>query len=167
MSFRFTKKTLLLLAVIITQTACVSSGEPKDLLTVHTEIFEAPFEKVWRAAQQTLVNYPMSVNNMDTGMMATTPIKGLDRFHAPHLRKIKPLPSSYEYRLRIKVLKSRSDKQTRVNITKTAQKRKDFFSSYEEQISDGWEEKKILYRIQREIRVEKILKRTQKRMDRR
>lgn len=147
----------------VTLCNCVSSGEPKDLLTVHTEIYDAPFEMVWRATQQAMIRYPMSINNMETGILMTTPIKGLDRFQAPHIRDAKPLPSSYQYRLRLKVLKSRSNKKTRVNVTKTAEKRRDFFSPFKEIPSDGWEEKRLLYRIAREIRIEKILKRAEKR----
>ena len=154
---------LMALTPLFTTLGCVSSGEPKELLQVHTEIFKGSFESVWRATQQTLINYPMNINNMDTGTLQTLYISGRQRFQPPHVKK--PLPNGYQYRIRVKVLKSKSNRRARITITKSVRERNDFFSEYKDIDTDGWEEKMLLYRIGREMRIERILKRAQKRME--
>ena len=148
----------LLLASI--QISCSSSkkstenGEQQEF----DSIYSASFDTVWRATQQALFNYPMNVNNMDTGYLQTLYITGKHRFRAPHKKRQK-LPSGYQYRINVKILPSDNDKRTRVSITKEVRMQRDFFSAPKDLESDGFEEKSLLYRISREIKVEKVLKR--------
>ena len=74
---------------------------------------------------------------------------------APH-KKDETLPSGYQYRLNVNIIKG--EKASRLVILKEVRLQKDFFSDPQELVSDGFEEKALIYRIKREIIIEKILK---------
>ncbi len=135
--------------------AC-SSKEKSEGKLDYSRTFKAPYEMVWRATQQALLNYPMNINNMDTGQLQTLYITGKHRYQPPHMQDA-ILPSGYQYRLNINIV--RGEKRSRVVISKEARLQRDFFSAPEEQYSDGYEEKMLLYRIRREILIEQIMKR--------
>ena len=140
--------------IALLTTHCASS-QNRESTADYTKIFRISYERVWRATQQTMLNYPMNVNNMETGHLQTLYITGKHRYKAPH-KKEKILPSGYQYRLDIQLLKGR--KRTKIIISKQVRMQKNFFSDPEERQSDGFEEKALLYRIQRELFIEKLLK---------
>ena len=146
-------KSLFTLAISLCLTAC--SSAPKNPEQEYSKAFNVPYESLWRATQQALLNYPMNINNMDTGHLQTLYITGKHRFKAPHLKKVK-LASGYQYRLNINILKG--EKRSRVTIIKQVRLQKDFFSEPKDLISDGFEEKVLLYRIKREVIIEALLK---------
>lgn len=120
-------------------------------------IFYESYEKVWRAAQFALSGYPLAVNNIDTGKLETDEIKGFDIWKPPHEKK-EP-GSGMRSRIDILVSKGRAKGRpsVRVRIDKKIEVQKDFFSDVESLQSDGFEEKVILYRIQRELAIERAL----------
>ena len=101
------------------------------------------------------MNYPMNINNMDTGQLQTLYITGKHRYQAPHQAK-KVLPSGFQYRLNINIIKG--ERISRVIISKEVRLQKDFFSDPKELTSDGFEEKMLLYRIKREVVLERLIK---------
>ncbi len=145
------------LLLILPGCASFSSKPPESL--DYSRTFQVPYETLWRATQQALLNYPMNVNNMDTGHLQTLYITGKHRYQAPHDRETK-LASGYQYRLNINIIKGEA--ASRIVILKEVRLQKDFFSEPEELISDGYEEKALIYRIRREIIIEKILKKQMK-----
>lgn len=148
---------LILFISLLGLIGCASSDEYKDPKgnLDYRRTFNVPYDMVWRATQQAMLNYPMNVNNMDTGQLQTLYITGKHRYKPPHKAK-RTLPSGYQYRLNVNIVKG--IKRTRVVISKEARLQKDFFSEPKELETDGFEEKALLYRIKREIIVEKILK---------
>jgi hypothetical protein len=69
------------------------------------------------------------------------------------------------YRLTIRVIKGAplsGKPATKITIVKESQIQQDFFSEPRSIPSDGLEEKSILYRISREIMIERAIARTQK-----
>lgn len=143
---------LLLLSLV--QMACSSTPKPIGE-TEYSRVFNAPFDVVWRATQQAMLNYPMNINNMDTGFLQTLYITGKHRYQAPHQEK-ETLPSGYQYRLNVNIQKG--EERTKVSIAKEVRIQVDFFSDPKDGTSDGYEEKVLLYRILREIAIEKVLK---------
>lgn len=121
----------------------------------YSRTFNVPYETVWRATQQAMLNYPMNINNMDTGTLQTLYITGKHRYQAPHLEQ-DFLPSGYQYRININLVQG--EKATRVVISKEVRLQKDFFSEPVDMISDGFEEKSLVYRIRREIQIENLLR---------
>lgn len=145
--------TLLILAIFLG--ACSSNSKSDDAIE-YAKTFRAPYETVWRATQQALLNYPMNINNMDTGQLQTLYITGKHRFKPPH-KETSVLPSGYQYRINLSII--RGEVASKVIIAKEVRLQKDFFSAPKELTSDGLEEKAIFYRIKREIFIEKLLQR--------
>ena len=133
---------------------CISNPK-KNLNVDYTKTFKASYTDVWRAIQQTLLNYPMNINNMEIGHLQTLYITGQQRYKPPHKKK-KTLPTGYQYRLDIHLVKGK--KKTKVIVSKKVRLQKDFFSKPKELSSDGFEEKAFLYRVQRELLIERMLK---------
>lgn len=148
-----------LLPIIFLLLCGCSTKSKNDNIFDYSRTFKASYEDIWRATQQALLDYPMNINNMDTGQLQTLFITGKYRYKAPHLAK-KNYPSGYQYRLNINIIKGKE--KSRVSIVKEARLQKDFFSEPQELVSDGFEEKMILYRIRREIQIEKMIKKQQK-----
>ncbi|MCJ8277755.1 MAG: hypothetical protein HRT44_14120, partial [Bdellovibrionales bacterium] len=90
------------------------------------------------------------------GFLQTLYITGKNRYLPPHLKGKKIYPSGYQYRLNINIIKGK--KRSKVSILKEARIQKDFFSEPKELDSDGFEEKLLIYRISREIKIENLLK---------
>lgn len=131
----------------------IGSGAPQEL------VFREPFENVWRAGQLAVARYPIKVNDMDSGVLETDNIKGDLAWSPPHLRR--PPSGGRRYKLNIRILKGKIGDNapgTKVLVSKRIDIQRDFFSPSESKPSDGLEEISILYRMRREIEVEKFLK---------
>ncbi len=148
-------KSLLFFTIALSLFASCSSKPKNPGVIEYARTFKAPYETVWRATQQALLNYPMNINNMDTGQLQTLYITGKHRYQAPHLEKT-VLPSGYQYRLNINIL--RGKRSARVILAKEVRLQKNFFAEPQELTTDGFEEKALLYRIKREVLIEKLLK---------
>lgn len=137
-----------------------SSARDKALKkNIHQKVFYFPYDSVWRAAQLA-VKYPISVNNMDNGILETEFIRASDGFSSP-VEEDEP-SSGVRYKITLALAKGRVNgkESVRVTITKTVEKNRDFFSESEALESDGLEEKVILYRLERELVIEEALKKT-------
>jgi hypothetical protein len=121
------------------------------------KVFEENFEKIWRAAQLALSNYPIRVNDMESGVIESDFIRGDDLWKSPI--RGKPLPNGLRYKVIIRILKgSISEKAAnQVTVLKRIEFKKDFFSEYEAVKTDGLEEIAILYRIERELVIQQAL----------
>ena len=127
------------------------------------KVFYAKLDHVWRAAQLVLQKYPMQVIDMDKGLLKTAFIKGDDIWVAPHKKNIK-LGNGLRYQLRVRIVEGhvRGYVATKVTVHKEISLKRDFFSAAELIPSDGLEEVAILYRIGRELQIDKALERVQK-----
>ncbi len=147
------------------QCGCALFAQPDSALKdtgPKQKVYFAKYEDVWRAAQLAMARYYMSVNNIDTGVLETDFIKGLDGWQAPD--SAKPLSTGQRYKLTLRIAKGRVGKKesVRVTATKRTEIQKDFFSESEPLQSDGLEEEVILYRIERELIIDKALKKAAK-----
>lgn len=125
--------------------------------SVFTRVFFASYESVWRAAQLAL-KYPISINNMDNGLLETDWVRALEGFAVPGSNKI---PSSgIRYKVTLNMVKGRANgrESVRVNLRKTMERQRDFFSDPEPMLTDGLEEQVILYRIERELIIQEALR---------
>lgn len=113
-------------------------------------IYYASFEAVWRSAQIAL-RYPMALTNMDNGELETDWIRALDGFIPPGPRR--NISAGMLYKLRLSLVRGKANGRpsVRVTIRKQLKRNSDFFSEEEYLLSDGIEERVILYRIEREI----------------
>lgn len=125
--------------------------------SVHQKLFFASYDAVWKAAHTT-IKYTIAVENQDTGFLETEYIKGVDGFLAPEVDKA---PSAgIRYKLVFNFAKGRTEgrETTRVTVEKKIERLRDFFSEPDLMPSDGFEEKTIFYRIEREIVIANALK---------
>ncbi|OFZ12415.1 MAG: hypothetical protein A2Z20_06615 [Bdellovibrionales bacterium RBG_16_40_8] len=144
---------------------CAIFNTPADEIFTRplSEVYDVPYDDVWRATQKALANYPIQINNIDQGVIETDVIRGDKVWRLPLTSQNQPV--SWRYQLQVKIIKGKieSKPSTQVSIFKRISKEKDFFSGEELLPSDGFEEKAILYRISRELLLERSLKRAYER----
>ena len=135
---------------------------PESYIGPREEVIFAKFEEVWRATNIVVQGYPLRLSNMDDGVLETDDLKGYKAWEAPFpYRK----PQGMSYRISIRVVRGTAGKAqaTKVIILKDMKVQRDFFSNTKQVPSDGLEEKSLLYRIKREIQIERALTQAQKR----
>ena len=122
------------------------------------KVYSYSYDNVWRAAN-TVLKYPIAVENQDNGVIETEFIKGLDGWTPPGEEKVLP-SSGVRYKLLLTFVRGKIDgkESTRVTIEKRMEKLRDFFSESENLESDGLEEKILFYRIERELVISEVLK---------
>ncbi|NJO84395.1 MAG: hypothetical protein HC828_17535 [Blastochloris sp.] len=149
-------------------TACALFEErtgPQTYYGPRDQVYYATFEEVWRAVNLVLQPYPLRVSNMDQGILETDVIRGY-RVWAP-VYKNENTASGETYHLTIRVIKGALEGRpaTKVTIVKEGQMQVDFFSDPKILPSDGLEEKSLLYRVGREIQIERALAKAQKKQN--
>lgn len=164
-------KTLraLLFAVVMVGsfTSCALFQEqkpPESYIGPREEVLYADFEEVWRATNIALQTYPLRLSNMDEGLVETDEVKGYRTWRPPFPRS-KPAGTTYKISIRVVRGSSGERKATKVIILKDTRVQRDFFSNAKQVPSDGLEEKALLYRIKREIQIERALNQAQKNMN--
>lgn len=137
-------------------------GGPPSFYGPREQVFYASFEEVWRAVNLVLQPYPLRISNMDQGTLETDNIRGYKVWGPPH--KSDTASNGESYRMTVRVVKGALEKRqaTKVTVLKDIETQVDFFSEPKAIASDGLEEKMILYRISREIQVERALAKAQK-----
>lgn len=159
------RKIILILFSIILLNSCVGIQENEQIETrfgPREQIFYSDFPSVWRATQLALASYPIRVNNMDLGILDSEEIKGFRAWTPPHQKK---KTGGFTYNLNVRVVKGSIEGKdaTKVSIVKNIEVQKDFFSNSKKLPSDGLEEQTILYRIGREIQIDKGIQKLLKR----
>ncbi len=139
---------------------------PERFYGPQEQIYFANFEEVWRAVNLVLQPYPLRISNMDQGMLETDMIRGYHIWSPPF--KSQNAASGETYRLTIKVIKGALANRpaTKVTVVKELQLQVDFFSDPRSLPTDGLEEKAVLYRIGREMQIERALTRAQQKQNR-
>ena len=159
---QLTVRAIFSLVLLILMASCTSKApEPankrREARVQTQKIFFFSYDNVWRAAQLAL-KYPIAVNNMDHGVLETDYVKADDGFIAPVEEKT---PSSgIRYKITLTLSKGKVDGRdsVRVNINKTIEKKRDFFSEAELMPTDGLEERVLFYRMERELIIDEALK---------
>jgi hypothetical protein len=125
--------------------------------TTNQKVFFYPFDNVWKATLLT-IKYPLTNSNIDTGMIETEFVKGLEGWQPP-INKETP-SSGLQYKLHLSLVKGMiNGKETvKVTLTKKIEVKRDFFSEPKAVETDGLEEMVIFYRIERELVIEEAIK---------
>jgi hypothetical protein len=126
------------------------------------QVFYATYDEVWRAANLVLQPYPLRISNMDQGVLETDAVKGFKVWTPPF--KPDGATAGQSYKLTIKILKGKFTGRaaTKVTVLKDATLQHDFFSDPKPVASDGLEEKSLLYRMGREVQLERAIAKAQK-----
>ena len=128
-------------------------------------VFSAPFEDVERALKQAMIKYPPKVENSEAGIFDSDYVKGEHRFRPPH--KDVRLSNGYRYRILVRLVRGQAEGKdvVKVVVTKVPQLQRDFFAEPETIGTDGLEEEVILYRVQRELAIDRAVRRAQERLN--
>ena len=128
------------------------------------QVFTATYDEVWKAVNLVLQPYPLRVSNMDQGVLETDTLRA-DKIWTLPFGTNPDAPSGENYRLVVRVIRGSENKvrATKVMISKEILLQSDFFSDPKTVQSDGLEEKTILYRVAREVQIERALARSQTR----
>lgn len=112
------------------------------------------------AIGQSLVKYPLRIHNLEAGVIETDFVTGKNRFQPAH--QPSSFSSGYRYRLIVHIVKGTLDEQAAYNvqIVKKIEILRDFFSDPEPIPSDGLEEQALLYRIERELAIRDLVKKS-------
>lgn len=150
---------VLLLGATLTGCAQAEKKTHTGIPTPVEEVFYADPETVDRAISQVMVKYPQKIANLEAGVLETDYIKGDARFQPPH--KNVTFGSGYRYRIFIRTVRGKTNGKPaiKVQVLKKVEQHRDFFADPENLKSDLLEEKAILYRIGREIKIDKALQR--------
>lgn len=148
-------------ALLLTSCALFDTVERPSVIEPLEDTYNAPFENVWRATQLALAKYPLRVNNIDIGVIETEFIRGPKAWHDPDLKK--GTSGGRSYRLKVRLIRGKNSfgSATKVSIYKEIKYQKNFFSNAKVLPSSGLEELTLLYRIDRELLVEKTIERVQ------
>lgn len=117
--------------------------------------YQASYDQVWKATQMALGSYPLELNDASNGIIKTQRLTAKEVWTAPFE---KPLPSNYTQVMTLKIFQVKP-RLVQVTIEKSSKTQVDFVGSTKPLVSSGWEELRIFYKIKREIRLERILKR--------
>lgn len=157
--------TFKLLLLIALTSACASTEHRYDGFSPITQVYNDDFEAVWRAAQIAMQEYPMRINNIDKGILETDWIKGFESWKPPYNPPISYVGARYKLILRAIKGRIKGEEAIKVSLQKTIEKKRDFFADIEKPASDAMEEKKILYRIEREVQIDRALQMAQEQMN--
>lgn len=158
------QKLWIIILVSISFTGCSSlqSGidTPEDIIQreSHQKIFYASYDEVWKSAHSTL-KYTIAAENQDFGVIETDYIKAVDGWLPPFREKPQYPSSRYKIIMTFaKGQKVNGRDSVRVTIEKKIEVFRDFISEVKTVSSDGYEEKVIFYRMEREIIINQALK---------
>lgn len=144
-------------------TGCSQTNKrPDDARPVPVEeVFYAEPDAVDRAISQVMVKYPQKIANLEAGVLETDYIKGDARFKPAH--KEMNFGSGYRYRILIHTVRGKNSGRpaVKVQVVKQIEMHRDFFAQPELMQTDQLEEKVILYRIDRELKIDRALQRMQ------
>lgn len=120
---------------------------------VYTRAFAAKRETVWKGILIALSKYPLDKNSQESGEITTSKIPDGEIFK-PHNYKAN---LNLEYQLFINLEKRRykGKKIIFVRIEKKSVEKGDFIKQAQEIKSDGIEEQVILYRVAREVKIDR------------
>lgn len=157
-------KLSLFLIAMMALSGCMTSAKKtnQNYYGPREQVYYSSFEEVWRSVNLVLQSYPIRISNMDQGIIETDQIRGYRVWTPPH--RPNDTSGGLSYRLVLHVIRGHYDGRSaiRVTVLKDKSLQKDFFSEAENQPSDGLEEKSLLYRIGREIQIERALEKVQK-----
>jgi len=151
---------LVLFALILGSSGCsLFSKKPGPGVISREQVYFAPYEDVERAVKRTLIKYPQRIDNPEAGVYETDFIRGELRFQSASEKT--DYSEGYRYRILVRMIRGKSTAKpaVKVIVSKRAEIQRDFFSDPEPVPSDGQEETVILYRVQRELALEKAMRR--------
>lgn len=157
--FRWLLGALFSASLLCLLSACASEETNDRQAGPESQVIQASYDEVWRATQKALSAYPIQLNNVDQGVIETDQLKAGQIFNLPY-KTDKRTSSSFRYSIKVNVLRGKAEglDTVRISVFKNIAQERDFFSGEKKLPSDGMEERLLLYRIEREIKLERSIK---------
>ncbi|MBC87244.1 MAG: hypothetical protein CL677_08710 [Bdellovibrionaceae bacterium] len=127
----------------------------------HSKLYRGSYDKVWRSIQIALSSYPIKVNNIDTGLIETRSVADNEIFKVPF--EDSKASNGRRYIIKIRVIRmvpkdgNEQKSAVKVIVKKDITLKRDFFAAPERLRSNGIEEKTILYRVGRELLIDRVI----------
>ena len=147
----------ILIPFLLSLGACTTLYPKQMTKTYVSKVFSASYEKVWRAAMLAMENYPIESEDNEKGIIKTKFIRGDQIWRLPFKTAVDN--KDLTYTIQIKLIKGhiKDENRVAVEIVKKVFIQKGFIEDPVSINSTGLQEKNILYRIMREINIDKRL----------
>lgn len=155
------KRVLLSIFSLLFFSGCQTATEKLDSRkkqTSYSRVYFSSYEETDMALKQAMIRYPQRIDNTaEAGIFETDYVKGDLRFRAPG--ETTPHSPGYRYRILVRLVKGKAEEKnsTKVQLIKKPEVSRDFFSEPQPIPSDGLEEEVLLYRIGRELQINRAL----------
>ncbi len=145
---------------VLSLVLCSCASKPA-LEPFKTRIYDGAYEDVWSSALKALSDYPLKLNNKDTGKIQTEVINGpYNDLLFSHPEGI-DLPERFRFSMRFNIAKVDEDEEQgptiRVRVIKDLQRFVDFYTGWVDYPADGVEERLLLYRLEHLLKMEQKL----------
>ena len=146
-----------LFLIVVLAPCCATLDPTTNIIHPISQVFKSDYQKTWRAIMLALEEYPIEVEDNEKGYLRTEniPIETIWKF--PLERKEALVSAKYSLHIKLIKGKIKSHPVVKVHILKKIFIQRGFISSPERVPSNGLEEKAILYRILREINIERAI----------
>ena len=136
---------------------CATKDPVANIMHPISKIFQADYQKIWSATMLALEDYPIEAENNEKGYLKTEsiPVETIWKFPVERNDTL----AAAKYTLHIKMIKGKSKSRPAVKVTvlKKILLQKGFIENPKRIPSNGLEERSILYRIHREINIERAI----------
>ena len=140
---------------------CASAPKKPTFPTPAVKVFQSDYSSVFAAAKKALSPYSFNIVSFSNKVLETDIYEIHEKWQPQHRKATTKEKNGY-YLINVKFLEL--EEKTAVKVTKKQRKQLDFISS-KDIPSDGLEENMILYRIKRELFLDKILKKLAKKKE--
>lgn len=132
----------------------------------YSKVYYAPFQTVYAATKLALAKYPVIKDDPKDGVVETDLISPGKAWRAP-IQGAGPI-STYRYKIRVHIIRGSFYNRPSVKVTvfKHIEQKQDFFSEPFLIPSTGVEERIILYRVDREVKIGEAIERYEKNLER-
>ena len=153
-------KFLLMNFVLFVHVSCSTAKLAYDVNGPVSKLFYTSYDQVWKSVMLAMEAYSIEEEDREKGFLRTEVIKGLSAWKPPFAEdKQKNLSQSYVIYVHLVRGMTGFQPGVQVRVLKKVFVQKGFINEPERVPSDGLEEKMILYRIMREIDIDRFIMR--------
>ena len=134
---------------------CATIHPKQNITEPILKIFYVDYEKIWRAVMLTIESYPIESEDHETGIIKTGFIRGDKIWNLPFPTLISNKDLLYKIQINLFRGKTRKGLAVQVQVNKQSFIQKGFIEDPVSIPSNGLQEKNILYRILREIEIDR------------
>lgn len=157
------KRTLLLISSLCLISGCSSYEQFQNLAEeteIPSQVFKFNFNQTWQAVLEIMQKYDLALKNQEAGIVKTRWIDNTIQLNFNEAFGSQDMVKSARFKLVVNVVKGfrGSQEVSKVSVFKRQMIEKDFLQGWKVVRSDGILENTIIYRINRILQREKMIK---------